>query len=209
MTALFSQLSGLDAAQSVLWFGQVINALIALSVYRLARVVWKTRWQALLAALLVGFAFQMPAYYASWGRIRSRPGWLLLPLAMAQALTISRRWPSAGQVAALVVLTAGIALTHLTALLLLGFFVAALLVEGVVRGWAARRKAAQRSPADAQAGTTVGMAAAALGGVGLALPWLLWMYSSFSSEVQIRYVSPGVDQTSYWEYILFLPGAAP
>lgn len=201
ITALFSQLSGLDAAQSVLWFGQVINALVALSVYRLARVIWKTRWQALFAALLVGFAFQMPAYYASWGRYTLSAGLLLLPLAMAQALTISRRWPRAGQVAELMVLTTGIALTHLTALLLLGFFVAALLVEGAVRG-----RAARRSPVDAQAGTTVGAAAAALGGVCLALPWLLWMYNSFSSEAQIRYVSPGADQTSYWEYILFLLG---
>lgn len=206
VTALFSRLSGVDAAQSVLWFGQVINALIALSVYRLARVVWKTRWQALLAALLVGFAFQMPAYYASWGRYTLSAGLVLLPLAMAQALTISRRWPSAGQVATLVVLTTGMALTHLTALLLMGFFVAVLLVEQAVKGWVGRRKAAQHNPPDTQRGTSVGMAVAALGGVSLALPWLLWMYSSYASEVQVRYISPAVDQASYWQYILYLLG---
>ena len=68
VAALFSGISRLEPAQAVLWLGQVINALVVLGIYRLGKSIFKKVTPALLAALLVGFAFQMPAYYVTWGR---------------------------------------------------------------------------------------------------------------------------------------------
>ena len=52
-TALFAFLSGLPSDQAVLWFGQVINALVSLSIYRLGRAVGLDRRAAFLAALVL------------------------------------------------------------------------------------------------------------------------------------------------------------
>ncbi len=202
ITALFSQMAKESPEQSVLWFGQLLNALIALSVYRLARVLWKPRWVALIAALLVGFAFQMPAYYVSWGRYTLSAGLVLLPLAMAQALIILREPPSLSQGLTLVVLTAGVALTHLTALYLLGLFVGWLLIERAVRGWRLRRQAA----AVPERGVGFWLAANALLGVLLALPWLLNMVSSYQRALRVEVISAASDQAGYLEYLLYLLG---
>jgi hypothetical protein len=81
LAAIFSTLTLAPAEQGVLWFGQLINALVALSVYRLGRAAWHDRRAALLAAVLVGFVFQMPAYYLLGDAIRDtgllccRPLW--------------------------------------------------------------------------------------------------------------------------------------
>ena len=43
---------------------------------------------AALAALLVGFVFQMPAYYLTWGRFTLLTGLVVLGPAMAAALDV-------------------------------------------------------------------------------------------------------------------------
>jgi hypothetical protein len=200
--ALFAQLTGWPAAQSVLWFGQLLNALIGLSVYRLARVLWKPRWAALLAALLVGLAYQMPAYYVSWGRYTLSAGLVLLPLAMAQALLLLRQPLDLRAGLNMALLTAGVALTHLTALYLLGLFVGWLLLERAAGALMLRiRKQPGLEP-----GLGLWLAAAALIGVMLALPWLLYMLPSYQSAVRVNLVAVGSDQQSYLDYLIYLIG---
>lgn len=165
--ALFARLSGLPPAEAVLWFGQIINAAVALSLYRLAYALWGDWRRALLAFLLTGFALQMPAYYLTWGRYTLLTGLVLLPLALSAGVeaanpgyfpgrtgpgyfpgsvgpgsfpgsvgtdSLPGRPRSAGRFEAvlrLAILTAGVALSHFTALLLEGFFFA-LLLAGVI-----------------------------------------------------------------------------
>ena len=145
----------------------------------------------------------MPAYYVSWGRYTLSAGLVLLPLAMAALLRTAREPGKAGNYLNLVVLTAGVALTHLTALFLLGLFTAIFLLERGITQLARRRNNPGFRPLDGlwQAGL------ATLTGVGLSLPWLLRIYQTYGSSFSVNLVSPGTgDQAAYWQYILYLLG---
>lgn len=206
ITAVFTALSGLEPASSVLWFGQLLNAVIALAVYRLVKTLWGDWRRAGLAALLVAFAFHMPAYYVTWGRYTLSAGLVLLPLAMAAVLRTSCPPVRAADGLALAVLAAGTALTHLTALLLLGFFVAFVLAGGLIQRLSRRRTA--EPPNEGQPHFLDGLwqpAAAALSGLLLALPWLARIWLRHSTSAGMRVVSPlDSGQADYFNYILYL-----
>ncbi|WP_299030340.1 hypothetical protein [uncultured Thermanaerothrix sp.] len=203
VTAWFARLSHLEAAQAVLWLGQVLNALVALSVYRLGKGVWGDPWRAGLAALLVGFAFQMPAYYLVWGRYTLLTGLIMLPLAMAAALDLWRRPQSVEAFVRLGVLTAGVALSHYTALLLLILFGGVLLF---LKGWGFWRLSDHA--ARAQQVLPLGAVVLGLGlGGGLALPWLWRVVWHLGAQASVRVVSPlDASQMGYFRYILDLLG---
>ena len=77
--ALFSFFSSMEPAQTLLVLGQVLNALVAAAVYRLGKAIWGSTARAAVAGLLVGFVFQMPAYYVSWGRYPLLAGMAVRP----------------------------------------------------------------------------------------------------------------------------------
>ncbi len=128
VTAFLTALSGVTIAQGMLVFGQVLSALIGLSVYALARALWEDWRPALFAALLVAFVTQMPAYYLTWGRYTLTMGLVLLPLAMSTALDMLRPSFKKQQVLSLALLTASLLLTHYFAGLLLALFLGALAI---------------------------------------------------------------------------------
>ncbi len=169
--------SRLDPAQAVLWFGQVINALVAFSVYRLARVAWGDWRRAGLAALLVGFVFTMPAYYLTWGRYTLLAGLVVLPLAMAAALEVRNGNRSRWALGRLALYTAGVCFSHYLATLLLALFLFLLLIAEAARWPQVRRLAGLRWQPFAAAGA----------GVLLASPWLLrvWQYSRGSASLDM------------------------
>lgn len=204
-TALFVWLSGWDAPTAVLVFGQALNGLIALSVYRLAKGWWGDWKRAALAALLVAFAFQMPAYYVTWGRYTLSAGLVLLPLAMLAVDRAARPQAHFSERVQALLLTAGVALTHLTALLLLAFWVVLLVAEGLLSRWRAASDAS--SSIDLRGGLAAGVSA--LAGVLLTVPWLWRIWQQFRASAQISLVSP-LDgrQGEYWNYILYLLGPA-
>jgi len=203
ITAWFASLSHLEAAPAVLWLGQVLNALVALSVYRLGKAVWGEPLRAGLAALLVGFAFQMPAYYLAWGRYTLLTGLIMLPLAMAAILDLLRNPQSVEAFMRLGVLTAGVALSHYTALLLLALFGGALIL---VRGWGIWRRLERA--ARMQRVLPLGAVVLGLGlGVGLAMPWLWRVAWHLGAQATVRVVSPlDTSQMGYFRYILDLLG---
>lgn len=204
-TALFVWLSGWDAPTAVLVFGQALNGLIALSVYRLAKGWWGDWKRAALAALLVAFAFQMPAYYVTWGRYTLSAGLVLLPLAMLAVDRAARPQAHFSERVQALLLTAGVALTHLTALLLMAFWVVLLVAEGLLSRWRAAGDAS--SSIDLRGGLAAGVSA--LAGVLLTVPWLWRIWQQFRASAQISLVSP-LDgrQGEYWNYILYLLGPA-
>ncbi len=120
--ALFTALSNLPSETAVLRLGQILNAGVALGVYRLGISLWDDWRKAGLAGLLVGFVSQMPAYYATWGRYTLLAGLIILPIAMAVAVEIVRGGGNRERGVRLAVLTAGILLTHYFAALLLAIF---------------------------------------------------------------------------------------
>lgn len=192
LTAIFCCLTGAPAEQGVLWFGQAVNAVVALSIYRLGKAVWRDSRAAGLAALLAAFVFQMPAYYVSWGRYTLLTGLAVLPAAMAAALELSHQ-PGRRELAArLAILVAGLALAHYTTLFLLLIF---LLVLGL--GLLLRR---------AWRGLLAAAGSSLLGAL-LAAPWLWRSWTALRYQSSVEVVSPlGGDQNGYWQYILYLIG---
>ena len=134
LTAAFAFLTRMPAEQAVLVLGQVLNALVAVSVYRLGTALWADWRRAGTAALLVGFVFQMPAYYVTWGRYTLLTGLVLLPLAMAVALDIANKERSNQRLVKLAVLTGGLLLSHYFAGVVLNNFRAAGIDWGCTRG---------------------------------------------------------------------------
>ena len=203
LTALFAGITQVEPAAAILWFGQILNALIALSVYRLGMEIWGDWRRAVLAALLVGFGFQMPAYYLTWGRYTLITGLLMLPLAMAALLRLSRQPRDVSAWISAVLLTAGVALSHYTALLLLGFYTVIL----VLLRWLERPQPDENgvSPSRWQGAWQPALGAAA--GVLIAAPWLLQVWLQLNTQAEINFVPPlDSGQAGYMNYILYLLG---
>jgi len=199
LTALFARLSGMASPQAVLWLGQVLNGLVALSVYRLGLALWGERRRAALAGLLVGFAFQMPAYYLAWGRYTLLTGLLLLPLAMAAALDLLRQPSSREAFLRLAVLTAGLALSHYMALYLFALFLLVLALSGLWGVW--------RAPRRERLWPWLGLGLAVALGIALAFPWLYRVLWHQGAQAAVRLVSPlDASQMGYLQYILSLAG---
>jgi hypothetical protein len=202
IAALFSWISQLEPVQAVLWFGQVINGLVVVGIYRLSKSIWRQTIPALLAALLVGFAFQMPAYYVTWGRYTLLTGLLVMLPAMAVAYELLMNGFSKERAARLLVLTAGLALVHYLALFYFGLFLFSLVVE---RGVAWYRS---KDPEDRKRifKSVWPMALGAAGGILIALPWLLRMLSAQASQVSVQVVLPKAENLNSFQYILYLLG---
>jgi hypothetical protein len=179
LAAVFSFLSRLSPDQAVLWLGQGVNALIALSVYRLGKVVWGDSRRAGLAAIFVGFVSHMPAYYLTWGRYTLSLGVVLLPLVMAAALEIYHQGAEIARNLRLVLLTAGLLVVHYFAALLLALFLIILLTVSLFQDL--RRGSFLRG------NKWVLLAALPAAGALLVSPWLLHVWS---------FVRPGVNLNS-------------
>src|SRR5512140_1368437 len=137
--ACFAAWAQLDPPQAVLIFGQVMNALVALSVYRLGKALgWDWR-RAGLAGLLVGFFFTMPAYYLTWGRYTLLAGLVVLPLGMAAALDVQHDAFNRWAWARLALYAGGSFACHYLAAGLLGLFVGLLGLEEGLK-WLCRRR---------------------------------------------------------------------
>jgi len=195
--ALLSLFSGLDPAKATLVFGQVINALASLAVYRLGRALWGNPLRTGLAALLVVFAMRMPAYYLAWGRYTLLTGMLLLPLAIAALLELRKDATDRRAAFRLVLYTAALACTHFQAFFLLGLFYLALLLTDGLRS-ALRRE---------WRGLPWRITAALAVGVVVVIPWIFVVLDQRSSTLGLDLVSPLADSVQGdWEYYLNLSG---
>jgi len=198
--ALFAALTGLAPDRAVLVFGQILNAAVALGVYRLGLSLWPDGRRAWIAMLLVGFCFQMPAYYLTWGRYTLLGGVFLLTLAMSAALDLARRGANLDRIVRLAVLSAGLLLTHYFAAVLLLLFLVVVVLEQLVV-----RRGFVRSPA--LRGLALGAAAGGL----FALPWLIRVVAYSTDLIGLEVVLPDrpLDAayfTGYRDYLLDLLG---
>ncbi len=199
LAASFSFWSGADPAQAVLVLGQLINASVAFSVYRLGKAVWGRALPAGLAALCTAFGFHMPAYYLTWGRYPLLAGLVVLPLAVAAVLDVRRAPHDRGAWARLVLYTAALGFCHFLTVGLLGLFLLVMAGQEIV-SWIRLRslRGLAWQP----------FAAAALGAL-LVLPWLLrvwsYTYSEFSVDLP-NLLDPAIGTSGAWEYLVFLTG---
>lgn len=185
--ALHAFWAGISPDRAVLWFGQLLNAAVALSVYRAAYAFRAAQagqedgfrvppWlPALVAALLVGFAFHMPAYYISWGRYTLLTGLIVFGPAIAAAFDLYQAPRNHAAGLRLALLVAGMCAVHYFALLVAGLFVA------VVGGFALVRAARERDP-----GALPRLAGWSLLGLALALPWLVWVVQHTQRQIRLE-----------------------
>ncbi len=195
--AVFAAVSGLAPDSVLLVFGQILNAMTALSVYRLSMALRRDSRRALLAMALVGLVTQMPAYYLAWGRYTLLAGVALLPLAMAEAVEYANRAPRRANLVRLAILTAGVLLAHYLAGLLLALFLVLLGCKVVLR----RRERLR----------IIGLAGAAAAGAALALPWLIPMLRNAAPDIRLNLVAAGdsidlVYSANYATYLFQLLG---
>ena len=218
--AAYVALTRLEPHIGVLVIGQVLNAAVALAVYRLGKSLWSDWRRAGLSALLVGFVSQMPAYYVTWGRYTLLTGLVLLPLAVAIALDMGKKGPTLPRFAELCVLTAGLLLVHYYTAVLFAIFLVVLGVQlffrDVRRGRiveeptssAVRQSQAQRG------GSWLLLAAAALLGFGLAGTWVARTWVFTQGRVALGAISPTIDAVeafyfpNYLSYLWRLLGPA-
>jgi hypothetical protein len=199
LAAAFAFWSQMQPAQAVLIFGQVINAMVALSVYRLAKAAWGSWVSAALAGLLTAFAFHMPAYYLSWGRYTMLAGMVVLPLAMAAILEV-RRDPGDKAAWARAALYSGA--VCFCEYLNLGLLLVFLLVVAGAEALRALRARSLRVIAWQP------FVASALGAV-ITSPWLAWVWNYTHGMFSVQVPNPfssSSDAAGMWEYIVFLTG---
>jgi len=201
LAAIYGFWTQLDATTSVMVIGQVINALVSLGIYRLGVELWGNRKWAAAAALLSVFAFHMPGYYITWGRYTLLTGLILLGPAMAEALAVAREPGDRKGWVRLLLLTAGICLSHYLVVGLFAIWIGILCIMELIRALCLRSLRGAAWP----------LPLAALGGVLLALPWLLrvWSYTSAYASLSMpdlgdsTQLQAGLD---YLNYILYLIG---
>jgi len=198
VTALFSVLSGLDPAASVLMLGQVISASVGLAVYALAKQLSKDWRIGLLAGLFVTFATKMPGYYLTWGRYTLLIGVMILPVAIAEAV---RAWDNHDhwwKLAGLSLLTAGTLLSHYFTAFLFVLFLTVLGVQWLVETIRAKSANWKR---------IASLAIATFIGLALSSRWYyrIFVYSSAASRPVFRVMEAETLKKS-WDYLYYLVG---
>jgi hypothetical protein len=166
--AVFLWLSGLDVVTGMLWFGQVLNALMVLAAYQFTKLATRNALAGVVAALICGVFTPMPAYYTSWGRYTQLAGLLILPTAITFIAYLFKT--SAGErrrAFLLAVLAAsGLTLTHYR---VLAFMFCLVLPYLLVSFLASMREPSKRSEFFRGLAWLVG---AGLATILLTLPWI-------------------------------------
>ena len=199
LAAAFSQISGLPAEKTILLLGQVLNACMPLAIYRLGLALWGDRIKPLIAALLVAFISQMPAYYVTWGRYTLLTGMLLLPLATAELIGSNQPASRKRNIVQLPVLIIGMTLSHYFSSLL---FILFSLIHGLIGFFREERRVNQNS---------LKTMAAILIGYMIVTPWLIRAYqlTGYNTNITLNLqTTPGGWQSIllYSQYLLTLAG---
>jgi hypothetical protein len=197
--AVFSFFTRLSPENSVLILGQVLNAGIALAVYRLGKALWGDWRRAMLSSILVAFVTHMPAYYASWGRYTLLTGMVLLPLAMAAALDIVHKGVRPARIATFSILTAGILLAHYFAAALLAIFIIILCLQVVIQDLRHEKSAGWK--------IWFSLFLGSLAGILMAGPWLyrMWEFARRTIDIgAIPLTIEAVENFYFTDYLSYL-----
>ena len=197
VTAIYSFITHLPPAQATLIFGQILNAAIALSVYRLGRVLWGDWRRAGLAAILVGFVSQMPAYYLTWGRYPLLTGLLILPLAIAESLEVVKQDFTLSRFLTLAILTSGLLLAHYYAALLFAIFLGILIFSEAIKYFHGEKSETGRHLLYLTLASGLGFI--------LALPWLLQMWRFSQTYIAIGALYPTLDAVERAYFPNYIP----
>ncbi|MDX1414065.1 MAG: hypothetical protein R3293_07730 [Candidatus Promineifilaceae bacterium] len=114
LAASLSLMSQWPLPRLLLYFGQLLNALVPFMMYTAVWLYIRRSGTALFAAFLVALPFFFPAYYATWGRFTQLTAVILLPVLLALSWRLVRGeygWRRVWWMVGL--LAAGLFLTHI------------------------------------------------------------------------------------------------
>lgn len=83
LAASLEIMSGWPLNRLLLYVGQLMNALVPLTVYAALWLLTRRRTAGLIGAFLVAIPFFFPAYYTTWGRYTQLTAVLILPVLLA------------------------------------------------------------------------------------------------------------------------------
>ncbi len=197
LAAVYSFLARLAPEQAVLLLGQILNAAVSLSVYRLGKALWGDWRRSLVGALMVGFVTQMPAYYATWGRYTLLAGLVLLPLAMAAAIDVVQKGPTRSSLARLMILTGGVFLAHYFATYVFAIFLLFLGFQAFFRDY--------RQGTLIKGARALPLVGAVIAGVILAAPWLSRMGGYAQGAMRLGVLAPSIEAVDEVYFPRYLP----
>ncbi len=165
-TAVWAWLTGIDAIQSTLIAGQILNVLAVLALFPLVTRLSGSRWAGLAALIVAGFIFPFPGYYVNWGRYTQLTAQIILPAVvfLFDIIWTEEEKPKGGIYILIAILLAGVALTHYR----VAFIGAAAAVSWAVWGiWKQRRKPSE------WIGRALRFCGTGLSSFLIILPWIL------------------------------------
>jgi hypothetical protein len=113
LAAVYHWLTQSSLPQSILWAGQILNTLAALSLYPITLRVTKNAWAGVFSVLAAGLLFTMPMVYTNWGRYTQLAGLVILSAWIVLAWETLDRKKNSWQLIFLSWLAlGGLALTH-------------------------------------------------------------------------------------------------
>ena len=95
--AFVHYVTGLDLPQSLIWAGQILNAIMVPLVFALALALGEQPWAGVWAALIVGFASTLPAYFVNWGRYTQLTGQVVMIAALVCWINLAEQTKDEGR----------------------------------------------------------------------------------------------------------------
>lgn len=81
LATVYAWISNSSASEAVIWMGQIMNILSALTIYPLAKRIAKgNKWAGITATVLAALILEYPHFYVNWGRFPQLSGQVLFPL---------------------------------------------------------------------------------------------------------------------------------
>ncbi len=211
--AFFHWMTGVDAIQSVLWTGQILNALSVPLAFALLRTLGGSPWAGLWAAVITGFVSTLPAHYVVWGRYPQLTGHLVLVVVVIAWIqlveTVVPAWTPDLSAARLLVrhwrpillvggMTAAMILTHYLVTLFAAAFVGSYLLVRmlVARSWQVVRRV-----------TFLSLVLLGVVLVGV-FPWVITMANSYLVRVAVVFLGDHVAPERVAQYAA-LPDVVP
>lgn len=138
-TSIFTLLTGWQQAAAVLFIGQILTALISLSIFRLGMALFEDWKRAALAAVFTGFALTLPGFLPFWGRYQFITGMVLMPLGMAEIIQSGEKG-NKGTLVLIILLVAGLFLADQIPALFLILFLFSFYAESFYLAYSTRKK---------------------------------------------------------------------
>jgi hypothetical protein len=193
LLAAFHWLTDLSLKNSMLIFGQILNAMVVASVYLMTKTLVKDTKAGLVAAMITGFMTLMPAYYVSWGRYTQLAGLLVLSPGIRWVTSSHENRKNPNYFVLGGILMAGLFLVHYRVLIFLGGFILSYWVGNLYRPDKNTWKRMKESIQD--------IGVLVISGIILSLPWLISILKEYFRPLVWKWGGNPVPPVINWQYL--------